>query len=235
MPTNDTQIRSPLRIFEKATDGGLGAGNLGVVLSRHGVGKTAFLVGMAVDALLRGRKVMHISTEEPVEHLRAFYFEIFQLICETHRLDNRLERRLDLERNRHILVYNRETFSLEKLRQSAEFLKDAAHFVPDVVIMDGTPRFEHSEPWEIEGIRDLAREWDAEIWTSSRLHREGQPQDDRGVPSEVVRFNGLISVIIQLEPQDDHVRVRLLKDHEKSEIPELNMELDPRTLLLRWR
>ncbi len=235
MPTNDTQIRSPLRIFEKATDGGLGNGNLGVVLSRHGVGKTAFLVGMAVDALLRGRKVLHISTEEAVEHLRAFYFEVFQLICENQRLDNRLERRLDLERNRHILVYNRKTLSLDKLRQSADFLRDAVHFSPDVVIMDGTPRFDHSETWEIEGLCELAREWDAEIWTSSRLYREGQTCDERGVPSEVAQFDDQISVIIQLEPQDDHVRVRLLKDHDRTEIPELNMELDPKTLLLRWR
>jgi len=235
MPTNDTQIRSPLRIFEKATEGGLGSGELGVVLSRHGVGKTAFLVGMAVDALLRGRKVMHISTEEPVERLRAFYFEIFQLICEHQRLDNRLERRLDLERNRHILIYNRETFSLDKLRQSAEFLRDAADFAPDMVIMDGTPRFEHSEDWEIAGVHELAREWGVEIWTSSRLHREGQDQDARGVPAAVARFDDQISVIIQLEPREDHVRVRLLKDHERAELPELNMELDPRTLLLRWR
>jgi len=51
----------------------------------------------------------------------------------------------------------------------------------------------------------------------------------------VTQFNGLISVIIGLEPQDDHVRVRLLKDHDRTEIPDLNMELDPKTLLLRWR
>lgn len=235
MPTNDTQIRSPLRIFEKATDGGLGAGNLGVVLSRHGVGKTAFMVGMAVDALLRGRKVMHISTEESVERLRAFYSQIFQLICDSQRLDNRLERRLDLERNRHILVYNRETFSLDKLRQSAEFLRENAHFAPDVVIMDGTPRFEHSEAWEIEGVHELAGTWNAEVWTSARLFREEQEQDERGVPREVARFDGQISVIILLDPRDDHVRVRLLKSHDCTEMPELNMELDPRTLMLRWR
>ncbi len=235
MPTNDTQVLSPLRIFEKATDGGLGAGNLGVVLSRHGVGKTAFLVGMAVDALLRGRRVMHISTEESVEHLRAFYFEIFQLICEHQRLDNRLERRVDLERNRHILVYNPETFSLDKLEQSAEFLRENAHFSPDVVIMDGTPRFGHSEQWEIEGICRMAKEWNAEVWTSSRYYREGQSYDERGVPSEVAQFDDEISVIIHLEPRDDHVHVRLLKSHDRTEMPDLNMELDPKTLLLRWR
>ena len=235
MPTNDMQIRSPLRIFEKATDGGLGAGNLGVVLSRHGVGKTAFLVGLAVDALMRDRKVLHISTVESVERLRAFYDEVFQLICDRQQLDNRLERRLDLERNRHILVYNPETFSLDKLRQSVEFLSENAHFSPDVVIMDGTPRFDHSEDWEIEGVRELAGAWKAEVWTSSRLHRDDPDLDARGVPGTVSRFDAQLSVIILLDPHQDHVRVRLLKSHDRAEMPELNMELDPRTLLLRWR
>ena len=32
--------RSPLRVFERSIHGGLGRGNLGVVLSRAGMGKT---------------------------------------------------------------------------------------------------------------------------------------------------------------------------------------------------
>jgi hypothetical protein len=235
MPTKDVRFRSPLRVFEKATEGGLGRGNLGVVLSRRGVGKTALLVGMAEDALLQGRKVLHISTEETVEKLRAFYDEIFQLICESQKLDNRLELRLDLERNRHILVYNRESLSLEKLRESASFLRDVAHFQPDMVIMDGTPRFEHTEDWEIDGVRELAKEWNAEIWTSSLTHREGQATDDRGVPAEVARFDAKIDVILNLEPMGDHVLVKMLKSHNCPTAIDLHMELDPRTLLLRWR
>ena len=41
--------RSPLRLLEKGLHGGLGRGNLGVVLAGHGVGKTAFLVGLGLD------------------------------------------------------------------------------------------------------------------------------------------------------------------------------------------
>lgn len=235
MPTKDVRFRSPLRVFEKATSGGLGRGRIGVVLSRRGVGKTALLVGMAVDALLQGRKVLHISTEEPVEKLRAFYYEIFQHICENQQLENRMELRLALERNRHILVYNRKSFSLDKLSQSVEFLREAAHFEPDMVIMDGTPRYEHCEDWEIDGVRDLARAWDAEIWTSSLTHRQESQLDARGVPAEVARFDDRIGLIIVLEPDGEHVRVRILKDHDRPEPPAVNIELDPRTLLLRWR
>jgi hypothetical protein len=235
MPTKDVRFRSPLRVFEKALEGGLGRGNLGVVLSRHGVGKTAFLVGVAVDALLQGRKVMHISTVEPVEKLRAFYDEIFNEMVDKLQLDNRMQQHLELERNRHILVYNRKEFTLEKLEQSAKFLREIGHFEPDVVIMDGTPRFEHCERWEIEGVVNLATEWDAEVWTSSRVHREGQTMDERGVPTEVSRFDDLIEVAILLEPESDHVRVRILKNHDLIDIPDLKVQLDPKTLLLRWR
>lgn len=235
MTTNETRFRTPLRVFEKAIEGGLGRGNIGVVLSRAGVGKTAFLVGVAMDAMLQGRKVMHISTEESVEKLRAFYDEIFNLMADHLQLDNRMQQHLEMERNRHILVFNRKTFSLEKLVESASFLKDIGHFSPDVVIMDGTPRFEHSERWEIEGVRKLAQEWDAEIWTSAQVHREGQEHDERGIPAEVVRYDDLIEVITLLEPRHDHVHVRILKDHDKDDAPDLHMELDPRTLLLRWR
>ncbi|MBT7311842.1 hypothetical protein HN843_08765 [bacterium] len=234
MTTKDMHFRSPLRVFEKATDGGLGAGNVGVVLSRAGVGKTAFLVGLAVDAIMHGKKVMHISTEESVEHLRDFYSEIFNVVAEKTNLENKMQEELNLERRRHILVYNRDEFSLEKLQESAKFLKDVAHFEPDIVIMDGTPRYEQSERWEIEGIKKLAQDWNAQVWTASQTHREGQEFDDRGVPAEVAAFDDLISMAVFLEPCSNHVKVKVLKD-KNNNAPELSMELDPKNLLLRWR
>ncbi len=234
MTTKDMHFRSPLRVFEKATNGGLGAGNLGVVLSRAGVGKTAFLVGLAVDAIMHGKKVMHISTEESVEHLRDFYDEIFNVVAEKTKMENKMQEHLNLERRRHILVYNRKNFSLEKLEASAKFLKDVAHFEPSILIMDGTPRYEQSERWEVEGIKKLAQDWNAEVWTASQTHREGQEFDDRGIPAEVAAFDDLIDMAIHLEPMSDHVKVKVLKDHNNN-APELNMELDPKNLLLRWR
>ena len=43
--------RSPLRLLERGLHGGLGPGNVGVVLAGHGVGKTSFLVCVALDEL----------------------------------------------------------------------------------------------------------------------------------------------------------------------------------------
>jgi hypothetical protein len=226
--------RSPVRIFERATGGGLGRGHLGVVLGRPGSGKTAFLVGLALDALLHGRKVLHISTQESVERLSDFYAQIFSALGERLGLEDRLEKLLEAERHRQILVYNRKLFTLEKLEQSVAFLRQAADFAPSFMILDGTPRFEMTERWEVDGILRLAREWDAEVWTATHTHREGQALDARGVPGEVARYEDALALIVMLESREDHVRVRVLKDHDRPEVPQLQLELDPHALLLRW-
>ncbi len=235
MPLDKIMQRSPVRIFDKVIGGGLGAGNLGVVLSRPGVGKTGFLVGLAVDHLLQGKKVLYISTKESVDHINTFFEEIFNTYSNSLDLSDILQRQLEMERNRQILVYNRKSFSLEKLEESVGFLKDAAGFVPDMVIMDGTPRFENTEEWEIEGAKKLAASWGAELWTSSNTHREGQELDDRGVPNSVNRFEGHINVIVNLCPEKEHVKVVAVKVAGTDEIAEIQLELDPKTLLLRWR
>ena len=140
-----------------------------------------------------------------------------------------------MERNRQILVYNPASFTLEKLEQSVAFLKDATGFSPDMVILDGTPRFQNSEEWEIQGVKKLAAEWNAEVWTSSNTHREGQESDERGVPAAVAQFEKFLSVMVQLCPEGDHIKVHVVKEHENEEIAQVSLELDPATMLLRWR
>ena len=235
MPEKSLSERSPVRIFERAIGGGLGAGNFGVVLARTGVGKTGFLIGLAIDRLLQDRKVLYISTKESVEHVTAFFEQIFHAMAAALDMQEVPQRQLMMERNRHILVYNRDLFSLEKLEQSVAFLQEAAAFTPDMVIMDGTPRFESTEPWEIDGVKKLAHRWQAEIWTSAPIHREGQELDQRQVPLEVARYDADLDVIVMLSPESNHVRIQIVKEHGNDDVPQVALDLDPATALMRWR
>jgi hypothetical protein len=235
MMEKSTTDRSPVRVFERAIGGGLGAGNLGVVMSRPGDGKTAFLIGLAVDHLLQGRKVLYISTKESVEHISDFFEQIFHATAESLGLADVARRQLLMERNRHIHVYNPETFSLEKLVRAVGFLDDAMGFIPDMVIMDGTPRFATSEAWELEGLRKVAIGWAAEVWTCANTHREGQESDERGVPLDVARFESELAVIVNLVADHDQIKVHIVKEHDNPAIAQVQLEVDPKTMLLRWR
>ncbi|MBK6734791.1 MAG: hypothetical protein IPO18_16290 [bacterium] len=235
MPEKSMIERSPVRVFDRAIGGGLGAGNIGVVLSRNGGGKTGFLIGLAIDKLLQGKRVLYISTKESVEHVNDFFDQIFHAMAASLAMDELPQRQLQMERNRHILVYNRKFFSVEKLENSVTFLTDTTGFTPDMVVMDGTPRFESTEQWELDGIRKLARQWNAEVWTSGLLHREGQVFDERGIPQEIARYDADLAVVIRLATENGRIGLKVLKEHASTEPAQVRMELDPATLLLRWQ
>ena len=44
--------KSPVRFFEKSTNGGLMAGEVGVLASKRGLGKTSVLVQFGLDKIL---------------------------------------------------------------------------------------------------------------------------------------------------------------------------------------
>ena len=71
MHLNELNHRSPLRILERSVHGGLGTGNLGIVAARAGVGKTGFLICVALDALLRDLRVIHVTTNQTVGHVQV--------------------------------------------------------------------------------------------------------------------------------------------------------------------
>ena len=61
MYRKEVNAQSPLRILERSIHGGLGKGNLGVVMARAGVGKTAFLVQIGLDDLMQEKDVLHVA------------------------------------------------------------------------------------------------------------------------------------------------------------------------------
>ncbi|MDP6419387.1 MAG: hypothetical protein QF492_09485 [Candidatus Krumholzibacteria bacterium] len=226
--------RSPLRVFERSIHGGLGKGNIGVVTSRKGVGKTAMLIGIALDAALGERKVLHVTIGDGFAHLIDFYDEIFAELCRSKKLEDAADSRLTMERHRHLLSYRDHEFTIGRIRESLEFLERHADFVPEALIIDGWPDFESASKDDLLTLKNLAVEKKVELWVSALRHREGQKRDERDVPMEVARFDEFLSVIIRLEPRSDHVALRIVKDHENEELADLHLELDPSTLLLKW-
>ncbi|RKZ12874.1 hypothetical protein DRQ32_02760 [bacterium] len=226
--------RSPLRVFERSIQGGLGKGNVGVVMSRAGAGKTAFLVDIALDELMRERKVLHINIDNPVEKVREFYDEIFSDLAESQKLERRERAHLVVERNRLIQTYGRESFSMDKVKEGIRLASEHMSFDPEVIIVDGWPKFSKATDDDVQELVNLAKQYNCEVWVSARARREDE-RDDRGIPTKISRFDSMLSVVINLEPHSDHIRLQIVKDHDNKDAASLFLELDPRTLLVKWR
>jgi hypothetical protein len=222
--------RNPLRLFEHSIHGGLGPGNVGVVVARHGIGKTAFLVGIALDDAMRGRKAVHVSLDKTVDHIRQFYDEIFMDLARAAHLEDLAAERLAMERNRIIHTYAGKSFTIHKLRHSVNFLKEYAHFEPACLILQGFD-FERATLEDMEAFRQLAAEFNVELWMSAQTHR-GVPCDGRGIPAPLAKLAPAISVIVQMTGGSDGVTFSLLKDHDNPDVANLALALDPATMLL---
>jgi len=230
MYSKELNERNPLRLFEHSIHGGLGPGNLGVVVARHGIGKTAFLVGIALDDAIRGRKVLHVSLNKTVDHVREFYDEIFMDLAHSAGLEDLATARLDMERHRMIHTYVGKTFTIDKLRQSIQFLKDVAHFEPACLILQGFA-FDQATLADIEALRQLAAEFNVELWMSALTHR-GVAADERGIPEPITKLASGIAVIVQMTDDGGTVKLSLLKDHDNPNVAKLSLALDPSTMLL---
>jgi hypothetical protein len=230
MHSKELNERSPLRLLEQSIHGGLGRGNIGVVVAEAGVGKTAFLVGVALDDLMRGRRVLHVALDEPVDKIRDYYDEIFMDLARTSGLEDIGEERLKIERNRNIHTYVGKSFSIAKLRDALEFLKTHMHFDPSALIVEGY-NFEKARLEDLAELREVAREIKGELWMSAVTHRASK-SNERGVPEPVARLEQGIDVILSMRHSGAAVQLHLLKDHDNTEITDSHVALDPTTLLL---
>jgi len=138
-----------------------------------------------------------------------------------------------IERHRLIQTYMAESFSLEKLKAGIVMANEHMHFDPEVIVLDGYPRFSQATEDDLLELKDIAKRHDCELWVSGRARREDEV-DERGVPTKIARFEEYLSVIVKLEPSGDHVRLQLIKDHDSEDVASLFLELDPRSLLLKW-
>ncbi len=218
--------RSPLRLLEKGLHGGLGPGNLGVVVAGHGVGKASFLVGVALDELLRSGRVLHVSMAHTVSHIRDHYDTVFEELVASAHLENEAEVHVDIDRNRSIRVYPRNALTTEKLREAVKVESEVSG-KPSMLLIEGLD-FETTSRQDFADLKELAGELAAEVWLSISSSDEQVVQ----LPPPVEHVEDLVSVVLALEPGDDAVVLRALKDHDNPDLTNLHVALDPKTLLL---
>ncbi len=224
---------SPLRVFDDAINGGLGKGNLGVIVSRHGVGKTACLVHLATDKLLRGENVIHVSFSGNVEHVMNWYKEVFREIAELQSLDDAHNVYASILANRVVMNFSQAQISIEKVLSSLKSLIEQGAFAADAILFDGY-KMTLADEDDIIKIREFAKEMDLEVWFSVSPATPDVVYDEYGVPSTLAKYYNQIDVLVGLRYNDsiDKVVMTVVRAHGQEVPKPMQVKLDPKTMLI---
>jgi hypothetical protein len=223
--------RSPLRILEKSMQGGLGNGNIGILASRKGVGKTACLVHIATDKLFQGRSVIHVSYSSRVDYIITWYEDIFKEIAKKRQLENAVDVHDEIIRNRVIMNFKQKAMQTDQVLKSVEALISHGQFSAEAVIVDGFD-FSMSCQEDLRMFRDFAERLQLEVWFSASLKGEEPIYDEVGIPLLLKGCLEAVSVLITLAFREGYVRLNLVKNHDAPPAGELPLRLDPKTLLI---
>lgn len=226
--------RSPLRILEKSTHGGLGKGNLGVITARRGVGKTAFLVHLATDQLFQDKPVIHVSFSTSTNHIIDWYEDIFGEIKKRHNLDSALMVHDEIVKKRVIMNFNQDGPEVLRVIKSLKSMIAAGHFPASVIVVDGFD-FSRAGEEDISNFKSFAEEMELEIWFSAtkKIPAEyTEDEDNRRIDPSLIRFDKFISILIVLIPMKGYIHIELIKDHDSPAVPDMHLKLDPKILLI---
>ena len=229
MMKKDLLIKNPLHQLGLTSEDSLPDGAFGAVLARAGIGKTAFLVQIALYTMLQDRNVLHVSLEDPVDKVTLWYREVFNLLTQKRHLKAPSPLWDDVLPRRFIMTFKVEGFSVPKLRERMTDLMEQSIFRPHTLIVDGMP-FEGDIRSQLEELKELSAETGVRCWFTVRTHRHEAPLPD-GTPPQLSSLQDLFEVAVQLLPDGQDIHICILKGFENLRC-NTAVRFDPATMLI---
>lgn len=204
-------------------------GFFNAVFSRAGVGKTSFIVQVALNAMLKQKNVLHIAIGDPVNKISLWYKEIFYLLAERNKIKEKGFLFESLLKKRFIMTFNVDAFSVPRLTERLSDLSEQDIFTPEMIIIDGLD-FNGSVRESIEEIKKFAEKIPLETWFTVRTHRHEDPGHGL-LPIQLSNIENFFDVLIQLSPEGKKIHVFTLKGKKTDENYEI--VVDPSTMLIK--
>ena len=204
--------KSPLRTIETSL-GPLGAGSLGLVLARTGVGKTAFLVQIALDVLARDRGVLHFALGQTLDLVQSYYETLYEDLSTASGAGSSGSREAawtELVRRRIIQAFAERSISADRVEKALDTFAHSLAFRPEVILIDG---FDWSgavasTAATIGAFKSFARRVGAELWMSAPMPRAAGAPTRLPVPCD--GYAAIIDRALVLEPTGPDVSVRVV-------------------------
>jgi hypothetical protein len=224
--------RSPVRVFEKSIHGGLKAGEIGVIASQNGIGKTSVLVQIALDKLLQTQKVIHVSFTQHTDYVLAWYEDIFDEFTKKKNLENARDVKADVVKNRVLMNFSQDGISGDQILRSLRAMIVDGGFKAQALIIDGFD-FSRMDRERLTSVKQFANELGLEVWYSCTIPAGEAQYTKQNVPVLIKDYADLIESVIVLEPKPDHISLTVSKDRDTYNPASMALKLDPKTLLIQ--
>jgi hypothetical protein len=225
-------LQSPLRILDRSIRGGLGKGHLGVIMAPAGVGKSAFLVQLGLDALLRGRPVLHVAVGQTVERVSTRYDALFDGLAERVDLSDRRGVGESIARRRLIWSSLDGSFGAASLDEALAAFEAHLGRPPAAVLVDGFGWEDPGATATVAAVKTSAARVDAELWMTARDAGELEPGPAGRSAPLADASAALVDIGVFLEPHGRYARLTLVKDFERFPAMHVPLVLEGDTLRL---
>ena len=186
--TARTTVSTGWDVIDELTQGGLGGGELGVIVAPAGVGKTWVLAAIGANAMKKGSHIVHYSLELNESYVGLRYDSIFTGIANQnlkYHKDDVISEMDKLKGDLVIKYFPTKTASVNTLSAHLKRIINLGTEV-DMVVVDyadilkdtGNSReVRHALGNIYEDLRGLAGEFQIPIWTASQANRSALDED----------------------------------------------------------
>jgi len=220
--------QNPLRVLN------MGRNNkqMGLIMARAGLGKTALLVQIALDSILRGERVIHISVGESIEKTKMWYDDILQFILQDGVVTNPHELIDMVQHHRMIMTFKESAFSRSRLEERLNDLILQDIFKPNCLVIDGFD-FEDASREGLEDIKDLMDSMSLQAWFSAVSHRGDDRVSPAGIPAPCHEIDDLFDTVVLLKPENDLIQLDIIRNNGENPEEGSALTLDPSTMMVK--
>jgi archaellum biogenesis ATPase FlaH len=240
---------------DKILHGGLGGGELGVVIAPPNRGKSIALINIGAGAILEGYNVVHFTLEMPEKQVTKRYDQrlmgkSFEYMKENP--DKILKAIMNMQKTKRgqlfVKKYKTNDCTVHTMRSYLTRLWMEKGIKPDVIIVDYgdlvQPRRTYSDKrFELESVyldlRDLAAEYDCPVWTASQANRGALDKKVITIGDLAEAFNkaNIADFMMALcqtteEKEDGEMRIYISKHRDGEANLTINNEIDYATMTL---
>jgi len=175
-------------VIDDLTQGGLGGGELGVIVAPAGVGKTWVLAAIGANSMKKGRHIVHYSLELNESYVGLRYDSIFTGIANQNLKYHKDDVQGQMDKLKGDLVikyYPTKSASVNTLSAHLKRITTLGTKV-DMVVVDyadilkdtgGSREVRHALGNIYEDLRGLAGEFQIPVWTASQANRSALDED----------------------------------------------------------